>query len=167
MENWKHGFGLGRNSAVSWANMQSVPILHSFARQNLHMRVNCTAFFCSALVMLDEAAVEGTRGFELCRLQDSRNECRIVAKKRPNNVHHRMSSHVVGQVRQHVVLFRRCCMCFDEPESSVPAIRRDNLIGSRALRCASSLYSFMRDRMLWLLRMYPKGACVSTVPGKC
>ena len=111
MENSKHGFGLGRNSAVSWANVQSVPILHSFVRQNLHMRVNCTAFFCSALVMLDEAAVAGTRGFELCRLQDCRKTYRIVVKKRPNNVHDRMSSHVVGQVRQHMVLFRRCRVC--------------------------------------------------------
>ena len=54
LENSKQGFGLGRNSAVSWAKVQSAPILHSFARQNLHMRVNCTAFFCSALVMLQE-----------------------------------------------------------------------------------------------------------------
>ena len=98
MENSKHGFGLGRSSAVSWANVQSVPILHSFVRQNLHMRVNCTAFFCSALVMLDEAAVEGTRGFELCRLQDSRNAYRIVAKKKPNNVHHRSGSAARGLV---------------------------------------------------------------------
>ena len=75
------GAGLGELEAWLWARPQlgsvmgkrAVPILHSFVRQNLHMRVNCTDFFCSALVMLDEAAVEGTRGFELCRLQDSRN----------------------------------------------------------------------------------------------
>jgi len=49
--NSKQGLGLGRSSVVEWANVHSVPILHSFVFQNLHMRVNCTAFFCSDFVM--------------------------------------------------------------------------------------------------------------------
>ena len=50
-ENSKQGLGLGRNSDEPWAKVQSAPILHSLVRQNLHMRVYCTAFFCSALVI--------------------------------------------------------------------------------------------------------------------
>ena len=62
LENSKQGFGLGRNSDVVWAKVQSAPILHSLVRQNLHMRVNCTAFFFSALVMLAAIAPQSGTG---------------------------------------------------------------------------------------------------------